>query len=300
MFGYIRPLECELKVREQAEYRAQYCGVCKTIGRRYGLGERLALSYECAFLASFLAALNGGASYARGGCGPRCYRGRRAIAQPSAMLEYAADVNILLAYHKAADDAGDERRAVSAAARLALTRAYRKAARLRPELDADVRSAMANLHATERERTPSLDEPSGASGDLLAAVIRRAPDLPETQRAAAEWTFWNLGKWVYLLDAWDDLQKDAKSGAYNPFLLCSKSAADAEFLLNVTRIEAEKAYDLIAFAAPSGLTDNILRLGLAAAQRRVFDKMNERTNAAGAEPAGMKPGGPSTDKGENG
>ena len=97
MFGYIRPLECELKVREQAEYHAQYCGVCKAIGKRYGMGERLALNYDCAFLTAFLTALTGGASYARGGCGPRCYRGRRAIAQPSALLDYAADVNILLA-----------------------------------------------------------------------------------------------------------------------------------------------------------------------------------------------------------
>ncbi|HQQ40586.1 MAG TPA: DUF5685 family protein, partial [Clostridia bacterium] len=48
MFGYIRPLECELKVREQAEYRAFYCGLCKTIGRRYGTLERLTLSYDCA------------------------------------------------------------------------------------------------------------------------------------------------------------------------------------------------------------------------------------------------------------
>jgi len=295
MFGYIRPLECELKVREQAEYRAQYCGLCKAIGRRYGQGERLTLRYDGAFLASFLAALNGAASYARGGCGPRCYRGRRAIAQPSESLDYAADANLLLAYYKAADDAGDDHRAASAAARLALTRAYRKAARLRPELDADVRAAMASLHAMERERIPSLDEPSGASGELLAAIVRHAPGLPETEKTAAEWMFYNLGKWVYLLDAWDDLQKDAKSGAYNPFLLSKKDAAGAEFLLNVTRIEAEKAYAQIAFAAPSGLVDNIMRLGLAAAQRRVFDKTNERTGAAAAQPDESQ-----TDKGENG
>ena len=93
----------------------------------------------------------------------------------------------------------------------------------------------------ERERIPSLDEPSGASGELLAAVIRYAPSLPQTEKTAAEWMFWNLGKWVYLLDAWDDLSKDAKSGAYNPFLLSKKDAAGAEFLLNVTRLEAGKS-----------------------------------------------------------
>ena len=284
MFGYIRPLECELKVREQAEYRAHYCGVCKAIGRRYGIGERLTLSYDCAFLAVFLAALNGGASYARGNCGPRCYRGRRLIANPSAALDYAADVNVLLACHKAADDADDEKRVVSAAAKLALLRACRKAARLRPALEADVRKAVANLQSCERARVPSLDEPSGASGELLSAIVRHAPNLPQKERAAAEWMAFNLGKWVYLLDAWDDREKDGKSGAYNPFLLSGKDAAGAEFLLNVTRIEAEKAYDLVAFATPSGLLDNIMRLGLAAAQRRIFEKTPKC--AANAAPVG--------------
>lgn len=306
MFGYIRPLECELKVREQAEYRAHYCGVCKAIGRRYGLGERLTLRYDCAFLAAFLAALNGGASYARGNCGPRCYRGRRMIANPSAAIDYAADVNVLLAYHKAADDADDEKRAVSAAVSLALMRAHRKAARRRPALEADIRAAMTNLREYERARVLSLDEPSGASGRLLAAVFRHAPDFPERERAAVEWMAFNLGKWVYLLDAWDDKEKDAKSGAYNPFVLCSKDAADAEFLLNITRIEAEKAYDLVGFAAPSGLLDNIMRLGLAAAQKRVFEKTPKRAvkaapaeKADGQEQAAGQPDEPQTEKGEN-
>ena len=71
MFGYIRPLECELKVREQAEYRGIYCGLCKSIGRRYGQLERLTLSYDCAFLALTLMAINGDAKFTRGNCGPR-------------------------------------------------------------------------------------------------------------------------------------------------------------------------------------------------------------------------------------
>ena len=99
MFGYIRPLECELKVREQAEYRGVYCGLCKSIGRRYGQLERLTLSYDCAFLALTLFALTGGAAFTPGNCGPRVYRGKRPIADPSAILDYAADVNVLLAWY---------------------------------------------------------------------------------------------------------------------------------------------------------------------------------------------------------
>ena len=109
MFGYIRPLECELRVREQQEYRGVYCGLCKSIGRRFGQLERLTLSYDCAFLALSLFAIAGGETFSRGNCGPRIYRGKRPIADASPVLDYAADVNVLLAWHKAADDERDEK-----------------------------------------------------------------------------------------------------------------------------------------------------------------------------------------------
>jgi hypothetical protein len=129
---YPRPLECELKVREQAEYRGLYCGLCKSIGRRYGQLERLTLSYDCAFLALVLYAIAGGARFSQDNCGPRIYRGKRPIADASPALDYAADVNVLLAWYKAADDAADEKSASATVSRLALLRAYRKAAGVHP------------------------------------------------------------------------------------------------------------------------------------------------------------------------
>lgn len=279
MFGYIRPLECELKVREQAEYRGVYCGLCKSIGRRYGQIERLTLSYDCAFLALTLSVLTGGATFTPGNCGPRVYRGKRPIANPSAVLDYAADVNVLLAWYKAADDTADEKSAKAAAAKLALKRAYRKAARANPHLDAAIRESMDTLHALEAKETASTDEPSNAFGSLLASVILNAPMLPEHERTAAQWMYYNLGKWIYLIDAWDDREKDEKSGSYNPFLLTKMEREQAEFLLNITLNEAKKGYDLLNLTAPSGLMDNIMTLGLVHAQERVLS--GERDCSAG-------------------
>ncbi len=280
MFGYIRPLECELKVREQAEYRGYYCGLCKSIGARYGQLERLSLSYDCAFLAALLSAISGGAGFSRGNCGPRCYRGKRAIANASPALDYAADVNVLLAWYQAADDAADEKSAKALTARLAFSRAYRKAAKRHPELDREIRDNTEHLHALERERTASTDEPSDTFGKTLAAVILHAPMLPPSERQAAEWMFYNLGRWIYLIDAWDDRKKDAKSGGYNPFGLTGMEPERARFLLNVTLNEVSKAYDLLNLQQPSGLLDNIVGLGLDSAQRRVFGESNGCNTAA--------------------
>ena len=271
MFGYIRPLECELKVREQAEYRGVYCGLCKSIGRRYGQIERLTLSYDCAFLAIVLAAVTDGMRFERGNCGPRVYRGKRPIALPSPVLDYAADVNVLLAWYKAKDDEADERSAKAAVSRVALRRAYRKAAKAHPALDDDIRKSMVRLRAVEAAKTASTDEPADAFGTLLSAVILSAPMLPPSERDAAGWMFYNLGKWVYLIDAWDDRAGDEKHGNYNPFLLSKMPVKQAEFFLNITRGEAEKAYDLLTLQTPSGLLDNVMRLGLMHTQRRVLD-----------------------------
>lgn len=282
MFGYIRPLECELKVREQAEYRGYYCGLCKSIGARYGQLERLSLSYDCAFLAALLSAISGGAGFSRGNCGPRCYRGKRAIANASPALDYAADVNVLLAWYQAADDAADERSAKALAARLALSRAYRKAAKRHPELDRAIRDNTERLHVLERAHTASTDEPSDTFGKTLSAVILHAPMLPQSERQAAEWMFYNLGRWIYLIDAWDDREKDEKSGGYNPFLITKMEPERARFLLNVTLNEVSKAYDLLNLQQPSGLLDNIIRLGLDSAQRRVFKDQTECKTADAA------------------
>ena len=270
MFGYIRPLECELKVREQAEYRGIYCGLCKSIGRRYGQLERLTLSYDCAFLALTLFAINGDAKLSRGNCGPRVYRGKRPIADASPALDYAADVNVLLAWHKAADDVADDKSAKAMAARLALSRAYRKAARANPALDQEIRTSMSDLRELEREGCASLDEPSNAFGRLLASVILNAPTLPDGERKAAQWMYYNLGKWVYLIDAWDDRKKDEERKRYNPFLRAGIDREQAAFLLNITLNESKKAYDLMTLKAPGGVLENIMLLGLVHTQERVL------------------------------
>ncbi len=289
MFGYIRPLECELKVREQAEYRGVYCGLCKSIGRRYGQLGRLALSYDCAFLALALYAIAGGAVFSPGNCGPRVYRGKRPIAEPSPVLDYAADVNVLLAWYKTADDVADDKSAKAAAERLALAGAYRKSAKRHPALEQAIRADTQLLRRVEEARAASTDEPSDAFGKLLSAVILHAPMLPQSERQAAEWMFYNLGKWVYLIDAWDDRESDRKRGGYNPFLLSGMDEQKASFLLNITRSEAEKGYDLLSMTAPSGLLDNIMRLGLWHTQRRVL---------TGMEGCATADGGTRTDKGD--
>lgn len=68
MFGFVRPLRGELKVREWERFQSVYCGLCHTIRRRYGFMQTMMLSYDCTYLALVLDALEpGGGNNANGG-----------------------------------------------------------------------------------------------------------------------------------------------------------------------------------------------------------------------------------------
>ena len=274
MFGYIKPLECELRVREQKEYRAVYCGLCRAIGSRYGQLPRLALNYDCTFLAILLSALTERPHpdcRARV-CGVRAYRGKNPIAEPSEALAYAADVNVLLAARKLGDDWADEHKLASWGGHALLQRADRAAGKRWPELAATIDAQLSQLSKIEARRASCTDEPSDAFGALMREIVLHAPMLRQEDRAAAAWMFYNLGRWVYLIDAWDDREKDRKSGAYNPFLATNMDEDAASFLLYISLNEAEKGYDLLPIPEGMGLLDNIVHEGCRSVTRRVLQK----------------------------
>lgn len=270
MFGYIRPLECELRVREQREYRAHYCGLCKAIGRRYGQLARLTLHYDCAFLSAFLCARAGAPQAEARRCLCHPFRGKQPMMGPNDATDYAADVNVLLAWHSAVDHWRDERRFAALLLQIALSPARRRAERRQPELAAHVRTCLARLGELERRNAECTDEPSDAFGELMRGVIARAPATESSERPACDWMFYNLGRWVYLADAWDDRDKDKKRGAYNAFLAAGSNAEQAEFLLTVSLAEANSGYDLVTMHGPHGLIDNIMGLGCPERTRRLL------------------------------
>ncbi len=275
MFGYVQPLECELRVREQTLYRAYYCGLCKAIGRRYGLAARLVLNYDCTFLALFLSALAGISQCVPGRCLIKPKLRKTPAAPGSAALDYAADANVLLAYEQQRDAWRDEKKPSALFACALLYPAFCRAKKLRPELAAAVENGIAALSCIERERTPGTDAAACAFGALLREIVRAAPDVEAASRGPAEWCFFNLGRWIYLADAWEDRERDRKRGLYNPFNAADTPEEDASFALYASLAEAEKGYDLVAFASPNGILDNIMHLGCRHRTRLLFGKKGD-------------------------
>ena len=271
MFGLVRPLECELKVREQAVYRAYYCGVCRTIGAECGQLARTVLQYDCAFLALFLAACTADIpAYERRFCPVHPCRGKQASVTAHPAVAYAANANVILAYYKLLDDRRDEHSGRALAASCLLRAALSRAAAREPALAASIRNDLERLSAVERSWPDCTDVPADAFGCLLRNTVLLYPGMAEKNRKPAGWLFYNLGRWIYLADAWADRERDAAAGRYNAFQAAGLGEDDAGFLLNMSLYEAVKALDLLELQAHGAILDNILRLGCVAHTRTLL------------------------------
>ncbi len=261
MFGYLRPYSEDMTIRQLRQHRAIYCGVCKQIAKRYGLFPRIYLQYDCAFLAALLSFRSGQLRYVRTTCPLRCRFRNMCAAAESDALDYAADINVILGRLSALDKWRDEHSIPAGLLALLTGRAYRKAVQRQPEFSREADAQLKLLDGIEKARSGCTDEPSDAFGKLMESVIVHAPTYSGAEAEALKWLFYNLGRWIYLADAWEDREKDRKSGAYNPFLIGGQSETDAEYLMKKSLDEAEKAYELLDMELPHSLTDNIVLEG---------------------------------------
>lgn len=275
MFGYVRPLTSELRVREMEAYKAVYCGLCRRMGKRYGLLARLTLNYDFTFLAMVLAPESQPCAMKRRRCPVHPFS-RRVMCEEMPALDVAADESVLLTYQKLRDDVADCGFWRGLPARFAawlFKPAYRKAARAQPEFDRKVTACLERLRQLEGENCPSMDRPADAFAQLLQAA---APAAGETgrDRAVAQ-LLYHVGRWIYLVDAWDDLAEDVEKGRYNPLNLRFQGKAeehiqDVRLTLLHSRNLAAAAYELAKAEHWDGILSNILYLGLPAIEELVL------------------------------
>lgn len=218
MFGYVRPAMQDLPEEELLRFRAMYCGLCHTLSQRYGQAARFILNYDFTYLAILLS--DGTAGEA---CASRCYASpvkKRAYLTQNAAMELAADESVILAYWQLRDGVADHALLPGMKYRAgasALKSAYEKAAARRPGFDRAVREQLRLLSELETEHAPSMDRAADTFAVLLASAAEETED-PIRQRILKQ-LLYHLGRWVYLVDAADDLKKDAADGNYNPVAL---------------------------------------------------------------------------------
>lgn len=216
MFGYVRPSLGKLSEEDRDRFGAAYCGLCRTLGERYGQAARMILNYDFTFLAILLWPEEVSPADHRS-CIAHPFSGR-AYYPGNPALELAADESVILFWWQLRDALSDPGKGKGRyrAASLALKGAYRRAAERRPDFDRITREKLALLRELEEERCSSLDRPADAFAGLLSAAAEGVPD--PVKRRVLEQLLYHLGRWIYLADAADDLNKDFASGSYNPLI----------------------------------------------------------------------------------
>ncbi len=278
MFGYVRPIRGSLPDEAFERYRAAYCGLCERLHSRLGFRARFTVNYDLTFLSLLLGADAPEAQCRDCPCPARPGRKKRCRIG-GAEQDFCADLCVILYYHKLRDSVADEPFFRSLGVRLAarlLRRAYKKAAKSCPDEDALVREKLASLRELENSGSDSLDRTADAFASILRAGAARGAD--EKTRRVLEQILYHVGRYIYLVDALDDLPRDCKTGAYNVlarrFPAQDGKLADDDRAALLSTINASiglacAAFELLPGAQDRDILDHILYRGLPAAAQSV-------------------------------
>ena len=211
MFGYVTINRNELSDEDFARYRSYYCGLCRALQKRHGFSGQLILSYDMVFLEVLLTSLYEYDSQSgTGRCVPHPTKTHTWLY--NAASDYCADMSVALSYYNLMDNWEDDHSAASLIMAKRLRKRYEAVSERYPRQCAAIHYCLTQLGKCERSNCQDIDQVSGRFGQLMAEVldVRRdmwSADLQEMGMA--------LGKFIYLMDAYDDLEKDSKKGRFN-------------------------------------------------------------------------------------
>ncbi|MBQ2754493.1 MAG: hypothetical protein IJF30_03420 [Clostridia bacterium] len=259
MFGYITVCKDELKIKDYTRYRAYYCGVCHTLGKRYNHIMRLGLSYDLTFLALILDSMvSENTDTQTRGCLKHLGK-KHPVVVNCESLKYASDVNVLLSYHKILDDIKDSFSIKSMFLYLIHVLPAKKAGKSQTYLNKSIKENLRKLSEIEKSGTDDIDKASHHFAQIMKDIFYGNDDLEKLG--------YDLGRYIYLIDAVDDFGKDIKSKNYNPLVAKfgdnkSEAFEFAEQSLLFTLSQGANSYEKLNVLNNKEILYNIIYLGL--------------------------------------
>ena len=266
MFGYVTAYKPELKMKDFYKYKAYYCGLCRTLKERYGRLGQMTLTYDMTFLIILLNSLY---EYEMKKEQKRCivHPVQKHDMLQNRITEYAADMNIALSYHHMLDDWNDESSIVGLAGARILKRRYKKIQDIYPNQCEAIVEALKKLQEYEKSNETNLDLVAGCFGSLMEELFLYKKDQwePYLRRLG-----FFLGKFIYLIDAYEDLEDDIKKDNYNPYKsICQGETfeSDCKEILTMMMAECTSEFEKLPCILDVDILRNILYEG-------VFSKFN--------------------------
>lgn len=217
MFGYLNIDKSQLEQGQQGLWQTFMCGLCLSTKKLFGNTPRMFVNNDVnLFNVLFHSILGADVQIDNQRCVAHPFT-KRPIQRPTELSDKLAIGNVILTYLNLYDDVVDGGNAKKSALRL-YRKTYRKAQKLWPELDQALQQHCAQLRQLEQGGCNSLDQVAHSFASLSEDFCKMV--LGEASQEFAQTLCYNLGKWVYLIDALDDLRKDLKRHNYNPFVAC--------------------------------------------------------------------------------
>lgn len=285
MFGYLQIQKSELLVREYEAYKAVYCGLCRQTGKDYSVFTRFTLSYDCTFYAMLLMSLNRSCKgFKDGRCTCNPLKKCKFATDTGDAYRKAAAFSMISVYYKIIDDIQDSgffKKLLCRIIKPFFSHQRKKAADKYPDMDKAVSDMMKMQYDAEHSEKPSVDMSAHPTALMLAAVLSAEAHDEIQKRVLYEFGY-HIGRWIYLVDAADDIEKDIKSNGFNPFVNKKtgevKSSDFIKAVLNQSLARAYDAYNLLNFTDFKGILDNMMLLGFPASQNRVTSKLDTEVN----------------------
>lgn len=285
MFGYVTICPKELGDEGLKIFRAYYCGLCKTIGKRCSQSARMGLSYDITFLAIMLSAVNRNTPDIKDRkCLIHPMRKNPCVENDKA-TEYAADMGVMLSYLKLIDDWKDNRSIKALAARVLFAKGAAKTKKRYPDIYKEIKNNLRKLDELEKTKCTEIDETADCFAKIMECLF--VPDFidDKNEKRILAWIGYNIGRWIYIIDAYNDMDDDIKDGSYNTFV-CKYPNKSAEEIkktiresLNVSLIltleNVSSAYELLTVNKNKEILDNIIYIALKMKQSGILGERNE-------------------------
>lgn len=295
MFGYVIVNKPELKFREYDTYRAYYCGLCRSLKKRHGFAGQLTLSYDMTFLVMLLTSLYE-PDISQDTCRCAAHPFRKQNTTVSMYSDYVADMNVILSYYKCVDDWQDEKKLSGFAfSKLIQNTVHCPSTNNRvdssgtgsgaftkhtftdyDEKVSKISELLSLLKEKEDAGVTDIDTMAGIFGNIMSVLF--TPHHDEWEASLSRIGFF-LGKFIYILDAYDDLEKDIKNNSYNPFkdIYTEPDFRDNIFsMLKMMMAECSSTFEFLPIVDNIEILRNILYAGVW--QSRALYKEERKSN----------------------
>ena len=272
MFGYVRINKMDLTFREFDYYKGYYCGLCKYLKENHGEVSRLSLNYDITFLIVILTALyklDSDITYERCIANPL----KKKMRIVNEITEYAASMNILLSYYKLEDNLYDDNGIKDKLAYELYKGKLKKAYEKYPQKAEYIKQQLGNLRELEKQEIKSIDKVSNTFGNLMGEIfVYKKDEYEQNLRNIG----FNLGKYIYILDAYEDLEEDNKKGRYNPFIDYIDKKEElknkVDRLISMSLGMATKNIEQLNLEFNKSIIDNIIYSGVYLRYKSILEK----------------------------